>query len=257
MRSNAIKVATLGAMALIASSVAAPSGAAGTQVVALIASSAQAPFEEIAKEFQTKHNDVTIKTSFLGGQQIGDQVDSQAPADVVLVGSGTTDKEANLLAPPQAVYRNREAILVPKGNPGNIKTLKDLGNPGVKISIGTPASAVGKLASQVVQNGAADFGFEFVKNVRNNIAVQADKGSDVVAAVVSGKANAAIGFESDKDDSKYTTIPIEDKYNVISTYNMAVTKNAKNASAASDLMKLATGPEGQAIFHKFNYLSPK
>ncbi len=64
-------------------------------------------------------------------------------------------------------------------------------------------------------------------------------------------------FESDKDDAKYTTIPIDDKYNVTSTYNVAVTKNAKNAAAADNLMKFATGSEAQAIFKKFNYLSPK
>jgi hypothetical protein len=143
----------------------------------------------------------------LGGTQIGDQVDNQAPADLVLVGSGTTDKEANLLGPPQAVYRNREALLVPKGNPANIKALKDIANPGVKLAIGTPASAVGKLASQVVQNAAADYGFDFVQKVRANIALQADKGSDIVAAITSGKANVAIGKPSGGMSMYIASIP--------------------------------------------------
>jgi len=257
MSNNVIKLAAIGAIAFIAPSFPAPSTAAGNEVIALVASSAQGAFTEIVKEFQSKHSGVTVKAQFLGGTQIGDLIDQQAVADLVLVGSGTTDKEANLLNPPQAAYRNREVILVAKGNPGNVKTLKDLGNPGVKISIGTPASAVGKLASQVVQNGAADFGFDFVKNVRNNIAVQFDKGSDVVDAVVNGKANVAIAFESDKDDSKYTTISIEEKYNVISTYNMAVPKNAKNPELAADLVKIIAGPDGQAVLHKYNYMPPK
>ncbi len=257
MRSTFIKLAAAGAAAFMAISFPAPGSAAGTEIVAIVASSAQPAWDEIAKQYQGKHSGVTIKTTYLGGTQIGDLVDTQGRADVILVGSGTTDKEANLLDPPQPVYRNKEALLVPKGNPAGIKTLKDIGNPGVKLAIGTPASAVGKLASQVVQNAAADFGFDFVKNVRTNIALQADKGSDIVAAITSGKANVAIGFVSDKDDAKYATLPIDDKYNVVSTYNMAITKNAKNGSAAEDLVKYATGSDGQAVFHKNNYEPPK
>ncbi len=257
MRKLALKLAGIGALAVVASSVMPGTGAADTEVIALVASNAQGAFTEIIKEFQTKHAGVTVKPQYLGGTDIGNMVDTQARADVILVGSGTTDKEANLLNAPEPVLRNREVILVPKGNPGNIKTLKDIGNAGVKIAIGTPASAVGKLASQVIQNAAGDLGFDFVQKIRGNIAVQADKGSDIVAAVVSGKANAAIAFQSDKDDAKFTVVPIEDKYNVVSTYNMAVPKNAKNTALAQDLIKLVAGSDGQAVLRKYNYMAPK
>lgn len=257
MRRTFSTLAVVGVMGLVDASFPTPGSAAGIEIVAIVASSAQPAWDEIAKQYESKHSGVTIKTTYLGGTQIGDLIDTQGRADVILVGSGTTDKEANLLDSPQPVYRNKEALLVPKGNPSNINVLKDIGNPGVKLAIGTPASAVGKLASQVVQNAAADFGFEFVKSVRGNIVLQAAKGSDIVAAITSGKANVAIGFVSDKDDAKYTTIPIEDKYNVVSTYNMAITKNAKNGSAAQDLMKYALGSDGQTVFHKNNYESPK
>ena len=253
---NPLKVAGVGACILIAAALPRPGTAAPTALVALVASNAKGAFTEIIKEFQSKHPGVTVKADYLGGTDIGNKVDAQDVVDVILVGSGTTDKEVNLLGSPTPVLRNREIILVPKNNPANVKTLKDLATPGVKLAIGTSGSAVGKLASQVIQNAAAAFGFDFVKGVRDNIKVQADKGSDVVAAV-GGAANAAIAFESDRDDAKYTTIPIEEKFNVISTYNMAVPKNAKNPALAKDLVDLVAGPSGQAILRKFNYMSPK
>lgn len=256
MRSNARLLAGLGAFALIALGAPHPSDAASNEVVALVASNAQGAFTEIIKEFEAAHKGVKVKATYLGGTQIGTMVDESQAADVVLVGSGTTDKEAQLLGAPVAVLRNREVILVPKNNPANIKTFKDIANPGVKLAIGTSGSAVGKLASQVIQNGAAVYGFDFVKNVRDNVKVQADKGSDVVGAV-GGAANAAVAFESDKDDSKFITIPIEEKFNVVSTYNMAVTKNAKNADMAKALVELVAGSAGQAVLRKFNYMSPK
>lgn len=250
------KAVAIGAIVLAATAMPKPSPAASEEIVALVASNAKSAFTDIIKEFEAKHKGTTIKATYLGGTTIGNMIDTQERADVVLVGSATTDKESQLLNGVTPVLRNREVILVPKNNPANIKTVKDLGNKGVNLAIGTSGSAVGKLASQVIQNAAGAYGFEFVKDVRDNVKVQAEKGSDVVAAV--GKAaNAAIAFESDKDDSKFITIPIDEKFNVVSTYNMAVTKNAKNAALAKELVDLVAGPHGQAVLKKFNYMSPK
>ena len=251
-----IRLMTFGAFATLVLAAPPPGDAASNDVVALVASNAQGAFTEIIKAFETGHKGSSIKATYLGGTQIGTMIDESQAADVVLVGSGTTDKEAQLLEAPVAVLRNREVILVPKDNPANIKTFKDIANPGVKLAIGTSGSAVGKLAGQVIQNGAAAYGFDFVKSVRDNVKVQAEKGSDVVGAV-GGAANAAIAFESDKNDAKYKTIPIDDKFNVVSTYNMAVTKNAKNPDMAKKLIELVSSARGQAILRKYNYMSPK
>ncbi|GAC1407491.1 MAG: molybdate ABC transporter substrate-binding protein [Candidatus Velthaea sp.] len=256
MRSHPLKIAGIGALVLVATTFSKPGAAASNEIVALVASNAKGAFTEIIKDFETKHKGVTVKASYLGGSEIGKMVDEQQEADVVLVGSATTTKEANLLGSPTPVLRNREVILVPKGNPAKIKGLKDLANPGVNLAMGTPDSAVGKLASRVIQNGASAYGFDFVKGVRDNVKVSAEKGSDVVGAV-GGAANAAIAFESDKNDAKYTTIPIEEKFNVVSTYNMAVTKNSKNPKLAEELIDLVQGKQGQAVLRKFNYMAPK
>jgi len=256
MRSQNVTLAGVGALILLASTNVRPVSAASNEVVALVASNAKGAFTEIIKRFESKHKGVTVKASYLGGSEIGKIVDEQGPADVVLVGNATTKKETNQLGPTTPVLRNREVILVPKNNPANVKSLKDLANPSVKLAMGTPDSAVGKLASQVIQSGAAEYGFDFVKGVRDNVKVQSEKGSEVVGAV-GGAANAAIAFQSDKNDAKYTVIPIEDKFNVVSTYDMAVTKNAKNAELAKDLVELVASRDGQAILRKFNYMSPK
>jgi len=44
---------------------------------------------------------------------------------------------------------------------------------------------------------------------------------------------------------------------VVSTYDVAVTKNSKNAAMAKDLVDLVAGPAGQAVLKKFNYMAPK
>jgi len=220
-----VTAAAAGAPALVAANVVSPARAAGSgEVVAPVASNAHGKFMETIKESEARNTVVTVKAMYLGDTEIGDE---QRLGDVVLVGSGTTDKESNELGPLSPVLRNREAILIPKRNPADTASPKDLANSRVKLAIGTPESAVGTLASQVIQNGAAAYGFDFVNGVRDHVEVQSDEDSDVVRAL-GGPATAAISFQSDKNDAKFAAIAIDENFNVVSTHTMATTKNAKN-----------------------------
>ena len=232
-----------------------PASAESGEITAEVASNAQGAFTQLIKQFEVKHKGVKVNVVYLGGADIGKHIDAGNPIDVILVGSTILDKELTFVDPPTPVLQNKEMILVPKGNPAKIKGLKDLANADVKLSMGTPTSAVGKLASTVIQNAAADYGFEFVTNVRKNIAVSSEKGSDVVAAI-GPKANAGITFASDVNPAKFDAVQIDDKYNVVSTYSMTVTKNAKNAALGKDFVAMVRGPQGQATLAKFHYMPP-
>jgi molybdate transport system substrate-binding protein len=260
MRINSSRATAFVAAALLLTSAvpavtAVPAAAAGPELVALVASNAKGAFEDLITEFQAKHPGVTVKAEYLGGSTIGKRIDAGEAIDVILVGSTILKPELHLIDPPVDVLQNKEAILVPKGNPGKVHSLKDLANPGVTISMGTPTSAVGKLAGQVIQNAAADYGFDFVAAIRKNIAVQSEKGSDVVDAI-GPKANSGITFASDVNPAKFDEVLIDDKYNVVSIYSMSVTKNAKNAALGKDFVALVAGPQGQAVLRKFHYMPP-
>ncbi|HEX3468680.1 MAG TPA: extracellular solute-binding protein [Candidatus Elarobacter sp.] len=228
---------------------------ADVELTALVASNAKGAFEDLIKAFEAKHKGVTVKAEYLGGATIGKRIDASEAVDVVLVGSTVLTPEEQLVDPPTPVLQNKETILVPKGNPAKIHGLKDLANPGVKLSMGTPTSAVGKLASQVLQKAAADYGFDFLTNVRKNIAVASEKGSDVVDAI-GPKANAGITFASDVNPAKFDEVMIDDKYNVVSIYSMTVTKNAKNAALGKDFVAMVASPQGQAVLRKWHYMAP-
>lgn len=235
---------------------AAPAAAEGSQVIALVASNAKGAFGDIQKAFEAQHKGVTIEPQWLGSSAIAKMVDEQQPADFALVGDTAITKVTQLIDTPVPVLQNKEIILVPKDNPAHIKTLKDLANDGVKLSVGTPKSAVGKLAGDVMQKAAQEYGFDFINNFRKNITVQSEKGSDVVGALTTGKANAAIAFASDYDPAKFGGIPIEDKFNIVSTYVVLVPKNSKNADMGKALEKFVAGSEGQAILKKWRYMAP-
>jgi len=256
MKSRVLALAAAAALVgSVASATIRPASAESGEVTAEVASNAKGAFTQLIKQFETKHKGVKVNVVYLGGADIGKHIDASQPIDVILVGSTVLDKELQLVDPPTPVLQNKEMILVPKGNPAKVHSLKDLANPGVKLSMGTPTSAVGRLAATVIQNAAADYGFDFVTNVRKNIAVSSEKGSDVVDAI-GPKANAGITFASDVNPAKFESIPIDDKYNVVSTYSMTVTKNAKNAALGKDFVAMVRGPQGQATLKKFGYMPP-
>jgi len=250
-------MAAAGLGALLALSAPAPSRASQTRVlVALVSSNMRGAFVELSKQFSKRHPDVTIQAQYLGGTQIGDMIDQQIPADVIIVDRSLTDPRSALLNRPRAIVRNREILLVPRSNPGNIRAFRDLGNPGVRIAVGSSTASIGQIASHVVQNAASDFGFAFVRNVRRNLIVEADRESSVIEALTTGAANAAFAFQSDRYDAGQIAIPIDGRYNVVSTYMIALPRNAPNAGLAAEFINLVAGRAGQAVFHRFNFMPP-
>ena len=234
-----------------------PAPAAETATLtALVASSARPPFDALVAQFEKKHPGLKVEPQYLGGGQVVSKIDGGEAVDIVLVGETPLKRVSGVVETPTAIYKTIDVVITSKRNPGGVHDLKDLAKPGVKIAMGTPASAVGGISSQIIQKAAGDYGFDFVQKVLKNANVQSEKGQDVVDAVASGKSDAAIVFVTDGDTQKFNVIEIPEKYNVVSTYVGTVTKNAKNAKLGREFVAMMASKEGQAVFRKMRYLPP-
>ena len=250
-------VAIVAAVALISGNFHSAPAAETVTLKALLASSARPPFDVLVKDFEKKHPGVTIQAEYLGGGVVANRVDAGEAVDIVLAGETPLKKVINITDTFTPIYKTIDVIITPKKNPGNVHDIKDLAKPGLKISLGTPASAVGTISSQIIQKASVDNGgFDFVQKVLKNTNYQSDKGQDVVDAVASGKSEAAIVFVTDGDTNKFNVIEIPEKYNVISTYVATVAKSAKNVKLGREFIALMTSKEGQGVFRKMRYLPP-
>lgn len=237
--------------------VATPVSAADTTLQAEVASSVTTAFAQLAKVYEQKHPGTHVDTKFLGGQVIQGDVEADGPIDIVVVGKSQTDKLAAHIGTPTVILTNREVVLIPRGST-KVKSLKDLGSPGVKVALGTAESAVGSLARGVLKKALQDpaYGTDFAAKVRGNTVFEGKSGAEVVDAVASGKADAAIAFVSDVDPSKFSGVAIPPSVNVDSVYYAFVPKAAKNARAGQDLVKLLASAQGLAILHSYRFLPP-
>src|ERR1700680_4142959 len=153
---RSIGAAFIAAIALLAGN--AQPAPAATTLNALVASSSKPPYDELVAIFEKRHPGVTISTQYLGGGVIATKVDGGEAADIVRVGSTQVAQGKNVVEGTTDIYRTKDIIITPKSNPKKIRGLNELANSGVRLSVGSPSSAVGAISSVIIQNASADFG---------------------------------------------------------------------------------------------------
>lgn len=97
----------------------------------------------------------------------------------------------DLFPTPVDVSQNELVILVAKGNPHNIATLRDLGRKGLRIGIGHEKQcAMGWLTQNTLREGGIQ------KEVMDNVTVQTPTGDMLVNQLRTGSLDAAVAYLS-------------------------------------------------------------
>ncbi len=220
-------------------------------------------FEELGGRLERAQPGLRVRFNFAGSQQLALQLEQGAAADVFasadqrwmdyaqqheLVGT-----DAKLFA------RNRLIVIVPKTNPARIGRFEDLARRGVKLVLAAEQVPAGKYSREALQNLAAAPGFppDYARRVLANVVSQEENVKAAVAKVQLGEADAGMVYSSDVTPSvtRYVrSFAIPDEFNMVASYPIAVTKDAKNAEAARAFVALVLNPEGQSILEKHGLL---
>jgi molybdate transport system substrate-binding protein len=219
-------------------------------------------FTEIGTTYQQQHSNVTVKFNFNGSQILEQQIANGAPADVFASADQTNMQKASdagLVNTPQVFVKNRLVVIVPTSNPGNINSLKDLANKGVKIDLEAAAVPAGKYSRQALANlsQSPDYGSSYANAVLANVVSEEQNVKAVVQKVQLGEADAGFVYLTDVTPAvanKVKTIDIPDPYNVIAQYPIAVVKSSAHPSDAQSFIDFVLSPAGQAILKKYNFI---
>ena len=181
---------------------------------------------------------------------LADEANMQASLDKQLV----VDKG-------QTFVRNGLAIIVPKGNPGNIVAAPDLAKPGIKLVLAQKGVPAGTYARDAIAKMASDaaFGASFDTKALANVVSEEPNVKAVVAKVQLGEADAGIVYVTDVTAgvaADIEMIEIADAFNVIASYPIAVTAEAAHPEAARAFIDYVLSTEGQAILRRYGFLSP-
>ncbi len=169
--------------------------------------------------------------------------------------------------PPIVTYAtNTLTIMVPKGNPANIKTLNDLGKPGVRLVMPNPEfEGIGRQIKASLNKAG---GPELVKAVYET---KVKNGETLLTHIhhresplylMLGKAQAGVTWQSEaifqeKAGNPISHVAIPDEQNATGIYAAAVVNGAKNPEGAKKWIDFLNSPSGLAIFQQYGFKAVK
>lgn len=216
-------------------------------------------FAEIARAFEAETPGVTVILNFGGSQNLRTQIEQGAPADVF---ASANLKEMDALVAqdfvaaeaPQMFLTNRLVVILPKDNPAGIKSLEDLGDPGLKLVLAAEEVPAGRYARQILGSLNALYGADYADRVLANLVSNEDNIRQAVTKVQLGEADASIVYLSDAvaaPELLRITIPAE--VNVIAEYPIAPLVESANPELAETFIAYVLSPAGQASLEKWGF----
>ena len=233
-------------------------------LIVFAAASLTAAFEEIGQSFEAAHPGVTVVLNFAGSQQLAQQINEGAPADVFASANNSQMKvvidAGEVITGSQRTFaRNLLVMIYPRDNPAGLIELKDLARPGLKLVLAAEEVPVGKYSLDFLDKAIADpvFGAVYKENVLKNVVSYEDNVKAVLTKVALGEADAGIVYSSDvigEDAEKVGQIDIPDALNVIASYPIAPVKESEQPDLAQAFIELVLSPGGQAILAKYGFI---
>ncbi len=219
------------------------------------AASLTAAFTDMAASFERANPRVRVSLNFAGSSTLATQIANGAPADVFA--SADTNNMTKLMTAklvngdPKIFTRNTLKIVVPRGNPLQVKTLSDLARADVFVGLGAVGVPAGDYARRILAKDGIDVK---PKTLESNVKA-------IVTKVALRELDAGIVYATDVDIDEYRVdgISIPSESNIIATYPIAalVGASASATPEAQAFVAYAQAPAAQAILAKYNFLPIK
>jgi len=250
----------LGALLLGIVSVAAPSLPAAEKLLVFAGAASKPPTEEAARLYEQKTG-VRVELLFGGSGYVLSQMKLARQGDIYFPGSSDymekAKREGDVLAGTEKVIVYLvSAINVQKGNPHNIRRLKDLTKPGLKVAIANPEGVcVGAYAVEIIEK---EFTPAEKAAFRRNLINYTESCEKTATAISLKMADAVIGWSVFEhwDAARIETVPLpKEQIPRIGCIPVAISKFTKDRAAAQAFMDFLAGPEGRAIYARHHYFA--
>ncbi len=202
------------------------------QITVLAAASLTESFTTLAKEYERAHPGVRVRLVFGASSSLARQVKSGSPGEVIATASAASLSGVRGVGPPATFARNRLAIAVPRSNPGKIRSLADLGRPGLRIAVCAPQVPCGEVARRGIDAaGVAVRPDTFESDVKA-----------VLAKVTLGEVDAGLVYRTDIRAAGSAVTGIDINPPATTTYSIVAIR-----ASGSDFAAFVGSPRGLAV----------
>lgn len=152
----------------------------------------------------------------------------------------------DLFFEPREVSINQLVIAVPKGNPRGIRTLRDLGKPGLRVGVGHEKQcALGALTKETLVSE------RLYGEVMKNVVVQAPAGDLLINQLKTGTLDAVVAYVSNAAGSGdvLEAVPVNVPC-ALATQPVAVGRSTRYRRLAERLVEALLSPESRRRFEE-------
>ncbi|MFN7015488.1 MAG: substrate-binding domain-containing protein, partial [Bacteroidia bacterium] len=148
------------------------------------------------------------------------------------------------------------AINVQEGNPKNIKSLKDLCKPGIKVAIANPEGVcVGAYAVEILEKNLTK---EEIAQFKKNLSNYTESCDKTASAIALKTVDAVIGWSVFQywNPDEIESIPLKQEEIVrIGYIPIAISTSTKNRELAQQFINYVMSDKGKAVFKKYSYFA--
>ncbi|MDE8733946.1 molybdate ABC transporter substrate-binding protein [Eubacteriales bacterium DFI.9.88] len=204
------------------------------------------PFQKISDTFQEKTG-CQMKVTFANAAQIQTQINTSKEGDMFIAGSAEELKPVKeTVSKSEDLVKHIPVIAVQKGNPKNIKSIKDLAGHSVRVLIGDPDSTpIGKIA----QKAFADAG---IKD-QVKLAATTTTAPQMTTALSAGEADAATVWKENVKGDNVEIAEVPDMEAYIKTIPAASLSTTKDADTLKAFEAFLGTKEAKDIWTEFGY----
>lgn len=233
---------------------------AAEKLLVFAGAASQPPTEAAAKAFE-KMTGVRVDVNFGGSGYVLSQMKLAKQGDIYFPGSSDYMEKAKrdgdvFPDTEKVVVYLVNAINVWRGNPKNIKTLKDLTRPGLKVAIANPEGVcVGAYAVEIIEK---NFTAEEKQAFRRNLVNYTGSCEKTATAISLKSVDAVIGWRVFEhwDPERIETIPLNPaEIRRIGYIPVAISTYTKQRELAQRFIDYLLSPEGQKNFKKYHYFA--
>jgi molybdate transport system substrate-binding protein len=236
-----------------------PAAGAGTSsdvavngtVTVLAAASLTEAFEELGERLADEYPDLEVVFSFGPSSGLVEQVLAGAPADILATADARTMDRAvdggAVAGEPTIFARNRLALIVPAGNPGEVAGLADLAREDLRIAVCAPEVPCGAAGKRLLDAAG-------VTASPDTLATDVKEAASLVAL---GEADASLVYLTDAvaEGENIESVDVPESEQVVNDYLVAVLTRAPNPEGARLVHDAVTGEPGQQILGDAGFLA--
>ena len=196
--------------------------------------------------------DPAQRYSFAGSNTLETQIRNGAPADIFASAAPLNTQrlfKQGLVQKPVTFTSNRLALIVPKSNPADIKSIYDLRRKPVKLVIAGAAVPVGSYTRTVLRKMG-------LSSVLSKVVSQETDVRAVTSKVALGQADAGFVYVTDAravaDRVNLIRIPAWAQPRV--RYEIAVVTSSSNKAAAQTWIRTLLSARGQSVLKEYGFL---